>query len=179
MVEFQTITLPSFMASALINGDTSGIEESEDKEAMLNMRREFALQGINPIFVSCSDDEYFSKGEAWDCHPTARAGNVLDFMYDPHEAVDFAGLKAEFNLMCDGDGFGTAMAFWFAIAAELYEREGDAPASWSYRPSPMGAIDPDQYEAEICAMATTEALHRFGALMERYVRRCKHAGKDY
>jgi hypothetical protein len=87
-------------------------------------------------------------------------------------------LKAELRLIED-DPWGTCMSWWFATAAELFERGVYLPGGWQYRPSPMGAIDPDAYESPIVAEATDDDLLRFGCLLDRYTSKLKASGKAY
>lgn len=93
--------------------------------------------------------------------------------------MTYDNLKAEFRLTNDGDSWGNAMSWWFAVAGEMYERGLEVPPAWQYRPSPMGAIDPDQYEAPIVAEAADDNLCRFGAMLHRYAGMLRAAGKDY
>jgi len=93
--------------------------------------------------------------------------------------MDTRELKAEFRLHSDGDPWGTTMAFWFAVAGEMYVRGIPIPDAWRYRPSPLGAKDPDAFETEICEQAGDETLAAFGALLNRYAGFLKRAGKDY
>ena len=94
--------------------------------------------------------------------------------------MNYNQLKAELRLSGSGDAWGTCLSWWFATAAELFERPGClVPHEWRYRPSPMGAIDPDAYEAPIVAEAPDEDLIRFGNLLDRYASMLRAAGKDY
>ncbi len=88
-------------------------------------------------------------------------------------------LMAELRLTSDGDDWGNMMGWWFAVAAEMYERGIGPPDEWRYRPSPLGAKDPDAYETEFCEQADDNALHLFGRALHRYAGMLKKAGKDY
>ena len=90
-------------------------------------------------------------------------------------------LKQEFNLTSDGDAWGNAMLWWFSIADEIhFNREFDVPSEWQFRPSPIGpSNDPDDYITTVVREASDAELQSFGALIHRYARALKHAGKDY
>lgn len=89
-------------------------------------------------------------------------------------------LCSEFRLCFDGsDPWGSTMAWWFAVAGEMYARGLPIPAAWRYRPSPMGARDPDAYETPICEAADDVALILFGRMLARYATCLKKGGMDY
>lgn len=50
------VQLPAFLASALINGDTSGLDESDLK--WVAIAEKYAGRGR---FIDCSDETYFSN----------------------------------------------------------------------------------------------------------------------
>jgi hypothetical protein len=92
----------------------------------------------------------------------------------------FADLKSEFRISSDGDDWGNAMHWWFAIAGEIHEhREWNVPDAWRYRPGLSAIPDATDYAAEACHNATDDALTEFGALIHRYARALKRAGKSY
>lgn len=69
----ETYTLPAYWASYLINGDDSGISDSDraNADAWLEFRK-------LPSPVSCSDEAWFGYPDAPLNGP---AGNVLDFTF--------------------------------------------------------------------------------------------------
>lgn len=75
MIETDTIVLPAFLASALINGDVSGIEDSPDDMAMLR-----AVEGMLTrrgwSVVSCEGEPYFARYPAW---LSSLSGDVLEY----------------------------------------------------------------------------------------------------
>ena len=95
--------------------------------------------------------------------------------------LDLDGLKAEFRLSNDGDSWGTAMQWRFAIAAVLYDRDEDIPGDWHYRPSPMAGpqADPECYADQVCSEADSGALLEFGIILDRYDSMLRAAGQDY
>lgn len=54
----ETVTLPAFLASALINGDTSGLERQYDLD-LLQEAYDYVAPGT---IVSCSDEPFFQRG---------------------------------------------------------------------------------------------------------------------
>jgi len=94
--------------------------------------------------------------------------------------ITYHELLAEYRLIGDdGDGYGTCMKWFFAVANELDRRNLICPDHWQYRPSPFGPEKPEDYEQEICSQATEKALIAFGNMLERYYRLLKAAGMDY
>ena len=95
--------------------------------------------------------------------------------------MTFSDLKAEFRLVSDGDDWGTAMLFWFAIADEIhFNRDFPVPNEWEFRPSPLGPSNEEgDYIADTVREADDDSLARFGALIHRYARLLRHLGKDY
>jgi hypothetical protein len=65
--------LPASWASYLINGDASGLELQEKRQADV-----FLAQTKLPMPVSCSEESYFSRYN--DAH-TGLAGDVLDYSF--------------------------------------------------------------------------------------------------
>lgn len=47
-------------------------------------------------------------------------------------------LMQEFRIHVGGDCWGTTMAWWFAVAGEMWERGLAVPDVWKYRASPFG-----------------------------------------
>lgn len=89
-------------------------------------------------------------------------------------------LKAEYRLSGDaGDPWGTCMAWWFAVAGEMFERGLNVPDDWHYRPGAGGGRDPDSSEGEICLEASDEALEAFGGVLCRLYGILKAKGLDY
>lgn len=81
--EFETITGPAFLASALVNGDTSGLsctELCEDYPAFLRYAEGYEIVGI------ATDPDTGESMEPWftwnyDLYGgTARGGNVIDYI---------------------------------------------------------------------------------------------------
>jgi len=85
----------------------------------------------------------------------------------------------EMRLTHGGAAWDTTMEWWFAVAGEMYERGLPIPHEWKYRPSPLGAIDRDQYEARIVAEASDTALILFGCALSRYASHLKESGQSY
>lgn len=91
---------------------------------------------------------------------------------------EMADFKATFALYSGGDNYGTAMGFWFAVAATLWDRGAHVPQEWEYRPSPMGALEGSHEEAEIAHMSN-DALLACGHLLSRYIDMLKRHGAGY
>lgn len=93
----------------------------------------------------------------------------------------YADIKSEYQLSRDsGDPWGSLMTAWFGLAGELWMRGEAVPVEWNY--SPGAAADPrepEDYMYDLYKDATTEALVRFGNVLERYARFVKRAGRDY
>ena len=68
--EIITYTLPLYWASALINGDLSGLEENEIDELDRFLERE-----SNPYFVDVSEETWFS----WSNDANRLGGDVAEF----------------------------------------------------------------------------------------------------
>lgn len=88
-------------------------------------------------------------------------------------------LMQEYRTDCGSDPWGHTMAWWFAVAGEMWERGISVPYEWQYRASPFGGRDPDAYETPLCAAASDQALILFGRAMNRYATNLKTNGKDY
>lgn len=89
-----------------------------------------------------------------------------------------SNLKDEFRLTGDGDDWGNAMSWWFAVALEMNDRGMTIPDDWKFRAG-AGRSDAETLEGEACQQAEETALEEFGALLDRYVRYLKFKGKDY
>lgn len=80
-------------------------------------------------------------------------------------------LLKEFKLMRDNhDLWGEAMGLRFDIAAELFTRGENIPASWEYSP-PMVIGDIREYDSywyEILETMPVNALVKAGNILERY-----------
>lgn len=103
----------------------------------------------------------------------------------PAAPYGYADLKRDYH--DDGDPWGSCMGAWHCIAAELYTRD-DAiiPDSWEYRSGSTDPRKPDQDNhllsdpfAETCALASNDALIRFGNVLQRYSHMLRAKGKDY
>ena len=94
--------------------------------------------------------------------------------------MSYQDLKGEFALFnCDGDPWGTAMLWWFAVAEELEcNRELSCPDHWQFKPSPMDA-DNDSYEASIVNEYPDDVLFKFGNVLCRYTQFLKYKNMDY
>jgi hypothetical protein len=73
-IEESTCILPAFLASALINGDTSGIEDSPDDMATL----ERALAYLEGWHVTDCGEQYFAHRGACSIH-WPWAGDVAEY----------------------------------------------------------------------------------------------------
>ena len=68
----QTYKLPAYWASALINADYSGMEDSEEKE--LNEWLEYTKPGY---CIDCSEESFFS----WRNDANGLGGDCLEFTF--------------------------------------------------------------------------------------------------
>ena len=100
-------------------------------------------------------------------------------MFLPDAPMTLAELKAEYRLMADGDDWGNTMAWWFAVAGELYTRNEMIPVEWKYRPGMSPRADVTRMEVFDCVVADTDALHQFGAILTRVAHCLERAGKSY
>ena len=93
--------------------------------------------------------------------------------------MSYNDLKQEFNMVDDGDPWGNAMSWWFAIADELEgNRELSCPDHWEFRMSPLGPEN-DSYQAAIVNEYSDAVLIRFGNVLCRYVQFLKYKNMDY
>ena len=98
--------------------------------------------------------------------------------------LDYSDLKFEYRLYHDGDNYGHAIEWLFAVAAELYWRDPSlVPVEWQYEPGACVVGDPldhdGSYAAIISREAETYALEQFGELLSRYVAILKATGRSY
>lgn len=68
-METKTVILPAFMASTLINGDSSGLDESDESWVKLTLER---FEGWR--FVSCSEEVWYADVRSWNDLPGFRLG---------------------------------------------------------------------------------------------------------
>lgn len=95
-------------------------------------------------------------------------------------------LRADLALTADGDAWGWAMAWHFAIAETLYVYDESIPDDWGFRPG-MGLYGPDSledtFEHELTRAAYElygrDVLAYWGRVLDRYEDWCKLAGVDY
>jgi hypothetical protein len=76
----ETFELPSFWASALINGDTSGLSDVDEKS--LDAFTDFMVKNYGSCWaINCTDDPHFTS-----YHDATRFGvlacDVLEFSFD-------------------------------------------------------------------------------------------------
>jgi len=97
-----------------------------------------------------------------------------------HYRLEAHDLLNEFRTAQSGDVWGDTMHWWFTIADELYFREGQTPAHWQFRPSPLGpSNDPEDYATNVARETGAEALLFAGNVLTRYAQMLKRAGMDY
>lgn len=73
----ETYILPEYWASALINADYSGLEDS-DIEEIENFESENKEANCRFTCIGCSDESYFS----WRNDATNLGGDVLEYTFD-------------------------------------------------------------------------------------------------
>lgn len=87
----------------------------------------------------------------------------------------------------DGDAWGQAMTYWFAISETLFHHNQETPDHWMYNPG-LGTrsynAPEDWPDAEINALyvsgdITTEELIHAGNVFCRLAHICKAQGLDY
>lgn len=82
MIEVDYITLPAFLASALVNGDTSGLERG-DLECLDAINARLARDGFEVVDVARDDDGDFYPRFTWSFRlygGDAEGGEVLDYV---------------------------------------------------------------------------------------------------
>lgn len=77
------------------------------------------------------------------------------------------------------DPWGTSIAAFFDVAAEMYNRDMDIPVDWHYCPSQLGVNVEDDILADLFSRCETEDIRYIGDLLHRYTNMLKIAGKDY
>lgn len=94
--------------------------------------------------------------------------------------MTYDDLKQEFRLTNDGDSWGNAMSWLFAMADEIYfHRDFEVPTKWQFRPSPLGPDTEERYETEIIKETKDAELIKFADLIYRYETALRHAGESY
>jgi len=91
-----------------------------------------------------------------------------------------AHIRREYKMQSSGDSWGDCMGALFDVAAEMWWRGVEIPAEWRYRPGMAG--DPREPESawyDACGAMQDDELAAFGAVLERYSRMLKHAGREY
>lgn len=89
-------------------------------------------------------------------------------------------LKTEFKYTRTGDAWGETMGAFFDLAEYLFFRRENCPAAWQYKPGAAATdVDAENYWLELFEETETDALVRFGNILERHARRVRHAGLDY
>ena len=84
-VQIETFELPDFWASALINGDTSGLTDEDEKS--LDAFTDFMVKQYGSCWATdCTDEPHFQK-----YHDATRFGvlacDVLEFSFDVSEGT--------------------------------------------------------------------------------------------
>lgn len=99
-----------------------------------------------------------------------------------------AAVRFEVRLTSDeGDVYGWAMGWWFAIADVLYVYGENIPAEWKYSPGVSARTGdvPDSYEAQLLSDLlagcdiTADDMRYWGMVLLRYVDVCSLAGRSY
>jgi hypothetical protein len=99
----------------------------------------------------------------------------------------YNALRTQFRITYDGDLWGQAMGWLFAIADYLWHTSPeDIPASWQFRHSPVcNGDNPDNYELStigymiVNGEITDEDVLTFGKTLGRYANVLRLAGRDY
>lgn len=84
------------------------------------------------------------------------------------------------------DPWGTALAWSFACAENLFDIGEDVPDSLGYRPSPFGAVIESYEDEEVQSFLdrndtdeAVESVQYAAKILARYLDWCKLAGVDY
>ena len=89
--------------------------------------------------------------------------------------------KDEFRqISCDT--WGDAMEAWFEAAAQLYYRNIDIPATWEYKPSPVGGNDvreEDSYWYDMFNNCNDQSIIAIGNFLFRYCEYLRFKGINY
>lgn len=97
-------------------------------------------------------------------------------------------LRFTYSLSSDGDAWGDALTFHFAVAEALtHAGDGEVPAEWGFRDSPQHASplpaddwpDAELMELTEAGTVTSDDLRAFGHVLHRYLRILRDAGRDY
>lgn len=94
-------------------------------------------------------------------------------------------LKEVYNMYHDGDQWGNAMGFFFAVADYLcFDTDIPVPDSWGFRPSPLGPDDESYQYREIETLIeageiTDQDVLRFGRILNRLTDIYRAKGIDY
>lgn len=156
--------------ACLYGFDETGRVQSEDHRADV-----IAEMVKNRAYVVANPDQY-DADELTQIDAFIEAIKVAPCIVTPH--LTCKDLIHEFRLTNDGDSWGTAMAWLWAVSAELTERGGDV--AWNYSTGAGGNVrEFDRYEAMVCLEATTEALERFGKMLDRLTTLLDKAGMSY
>jgi hypothetical protein len=98
-------------------------------------------------------------------------------------------IKAEMRMFYDGDPWGWAMGWLFAIARAVNGETGETPEHWQYRPSPLEKWPPLRDEdcfpdSEVWAWVdngwfSIQEIEDAGEVLHRYTAMLRRAGADY
>lgn len=99
----------------------------------------------------------------------------------------YLAIRAEVNMhFGDGDPYGTAMEWWFAIADQVWHWMPEAiPADWQFGHSPLcEGLDDSYSDSMIRDMlkrgdTNIRALRDYGVILTRYMGWLKRAGLNY
>lgn len=88
-IEVEIVTLPDYLASALINGDETGLEHGEDWETYQNVLKNFIPEGWEVVGVATDDKtgDYVEPRFTWSYRlygGLADGGSVLDYVVVRH-----------------------------------------------------------------------------------------------
>jgi len=104
----------------------------------------------------------------------------------PVTTPGYKHIRAEYNMMDDGDVWGTALEWHFACADILYHYDPDmVPASWQFRHGPLCEGIENGYEQDMMddlldeGIVDTDDIRAFGNVMERYLNILRKAGRSY
>lgn len=80
----------------------------------------------------------------------------------------------------DGDSWGWAMSWWFAVSDHLhFLSDVPVPAEWEFRPSPLGMSTEDLWQLDILSEYSPEEWLAAGRILHRYTALLRRHGKDY
>lgn len=96
--------------------------------------------------------------------------------------MTYLELKCELMANWDpGDRWGSAMAMFFDVCAEMYQRSLEIPAAWQYKPGlsvERNQICTDQHVL-LHYYAEDESLVRLGRALNAYTGLLRRQGEDY